>query len=237
MRYPSLDARLACAAALFPACDFGADIGADHGRLSCYLLAAGKCRAMCVTDISADSLQKARELLSRHGLSDRADFRVGDGLNALDRPVESIAILGMGGYTLSKILTDGKEKLCGASLVLSAQTDLPLVRKTVERIGYHLSEERIVLDAGRFYVILLAKPGNETLTEKQCLLGPRLMEHGGEHKEAYLAWRIGVTAREKTEQAAKELNWLKEEYALVRRRADDRADDRGDSAQRNSGKL
>ena len=32
MRLPSLDDRLSRAAAMFPACDYGADIGADHGR-------------------------------------------------------------------------------------------------------------------------------------------------------------------------------------------------------------
>ena len=69
MRLPALDERLACAAALFPACEYGADIGADHGRLSCALLASGKCRRMCVADISAESLEKAKRLLRLHGLA------------------------------------------------------------------------------------------------------------------------------------------------------------------------
>ena len=80
MRLPLLDDRLARAAALFPACAYGADIGADHGRLSCILLARGVCERMCVADVSAPSLQKARHLLDVHGLADRADVIVGDGL-------------------------------------------------------------------------------------------------------------------------------------------------------------
>ncbi|MBR0407985.1 MAG: tRNA (adenine(22)-N(1))-methyltransferase TrmK, partial [Clostridia bacterium] len=75
-----LDDRLSRAAALFPACEYGADIGADHGRLSCFLLESGKAERMCVADISGDSLKKAEALLSLRGLAERADFKVGDGL-------------------------------------------------------------------------------------------------------------------------------------------------------------
>ena len=59
MRIPHMDERLSAAADLFPACAYGADIGADHGRLSCYLLTKERCHRMCVADISADSLEKA----------------------------------------------------------------------------------------------------------------------------------------------------------------------------------
>ena len=70
VRYPKLDERLQAVADLFTACDTGADIGADHGRLSCYLLHSQKCRRMVVADISADSLQQARRLLKLHALAD-----------------------------------------------------------------------------------------------------------------------------------------------------------------------
>ena len=60
---PQLDARLQAVAALFTPCETGADIGADHGKLSCYLLAHNICKKMIVTDISAGSLSKAKQLL------------------------------------------------------------------------------------------------------------------------------------------------------------------------------
>lgn len=212
MRLPSLDPRLSCAAALFPACAYGADIGADHGRLSCYLLANAKCERMCVTDISEDSLNKARRLMELHRLSHRADFCVGDGLKALKKPVQAAAILGMGGHTLSGILKEGKDHLMGASLILSAHTQIPLVRETLENLQYHLEEERIVLSGGRYYIVMLAKPGMEHLNEKQRLIGPRLMEKGGDNYPEYLSWRMDVTACEQTNDAVRRLKWLKEEW-------------------------
>ncbi|MBE5782848.1 MAG: SAM-dependent methyltransferase [Clostridiales bacterium] len=213
MRLPALDERLSKAAALFPACAYGADIGADHGRLSCYLLASGKCQRMCVADISAESLEKARKLLALHGLSDHADISVGDGLFAMEKDAQAIAILGMGGRTLSEILQKGAARLKGATLVLSAHTQLSLVRNTLMKLGYRIDREEVVRAAGRFYVVLRAVPGNVEYTEQEMVLGPLLKQNASLEYTAYLEWRMGAVACKRTEESKQELEWLKEEYA------------------------
>ena len=216
MRAPVLDDRLSRAAALFPACEYGADIGADHGRLSCYLLESGRCRRMCVADISADSLQKAETLLTARGVAKRADFLVGDGLTVLPEPAQAIAILGMGGHTLSGILLNGKNRLHGAALILSAHTDLSVVRQTLNELHYRVETEEIAHAANRFYVLLRAVPGEETLTEKQLLIGPRLMESALEHYADYLRWRISLAEKKQSPEGKREWEWLKEEEDRVR---------------------
>lgn len=215
MRLPVLDDRLARAAALFPACAYGADIGADHGRLSCILLANNVCQRMCVSDLSADSLKKARTLLERHGVADRADFREGNGLSVLDHPADAAAILGMGGRTLTNILLWGQSKLQNAALILSAHTELLLLRQTVSDIGYHIDREEIAFAGGRFYVVMRALPGKETYSLRQLLLGPRLMEGSPEHYREYLAWRLSVVSCARGEDAETGLKWLKEEQERV----------------------
>lgn len=223
MRPVLLDDRLSRAAALFPACAYGADIGADHGRLSCFLLFSGTCQRMCVADVSAPSLEKARKLLDRYGLTARADIRVGDGLSVLDRPADAVAILGMGGHTISGILQSGADRLRGAALILSAHTDVDLVRKTLMRLPYRIEREEIAFAAGRYYVVLRAVPGAESMGERELCLGPRLMENTPEHYEAYLAWRMGVAARKRSEEGRREYVWLKEEYSRVCHRGNDRS--------------
>ena len=215
-RFFGLDDRLSRAAALFPACEYGADIGADHGRLSCFLLESGKAERMCVADISADSLKKAEVLLASRGLTERADFRVGDGLNVLDRPADAIAILGMGGHTLCGILENGRDQLRGAALILSAHTDMQLVRQTLAELDYRIETEEIAYAANRFYCLLRAVPGEEELTEKQLFIGPRLMETVPAHYPEYLRWRIGLASKKQSDQGRQELVWLKEEEERVR---------------------
>ena len=209
MRLPALDERLQAAADLFTACDIGADIGADHGRLSCYLLHHEICRRMIVSDISADSLSKARRLLTMHGLDDRADFRVADGLEALTEPVRCLAICGMGGRLMADILSAGRERLQGAALVLSCHTEIPLLRGTVCDIGYHIREERLVRAKNRYYVVMRAEPGAIAYTEKELYLGPELIKTRPPLWIPYLRWREGVVGCEKGHD--RQLEWIREE--------------------------
>lgn len=211
MRLPSLDERLQEAANLFTACDIGADIGADHGRLSCYLLHHEICKRMIVSDISADSLSKAQRLLRIHGMEDRARFRVADGLNALQEPVQCLAICGMGGRLVSEILSEGQGKLQGAALVLSCHTEIPLLRQTICEIGYHLDEERLVRAKNRFYIVMRALPGAISYHEKELYLGPLLMRQRPALWMEYLRWREGVVGCEAGHQ--KQLNWIREEIS------------------------
>ena len=210
MRLPSLDERLQAAADLFTACDTGADIGADHGRLSCYLLHHQICGQMIVADISADSLAKAQRLLKLHGLFNRADFRAADGLDALkNKRAQCIAICGMGGRLMSRILLNGKSRLQGADLVLSSHTEIPLVRSAICEIGYHIHQEKLVRAKGRYYVVMKAVPGPQTYTEKELYLGPILMRQQPELWQPYLLWREGVVACEQEHDM--QLRWIREE--------------------------
>ena len=213
MRMPQLDARLLAVAALFTPCETGADIGADHGRLSCYLLTQNICRKMIVTDISADSLSKAEQLLKRHDLDLRAAFYTGDGFDALPQAADCAAICGMGGRTISDILIKAGDKLGNADLVLSGQTEIPLIRKTDQDIGYYIFAEKIAYDAGRFYIIMLAKKGKVQYTEKEMYFGPVLMREKPDLWKEYLQWRLGVVGQEIGHE--KQLEWIKEELQCV----------------------
>lgn len=210
MRLPALDERLQAAADLFTACDLGADIGADHGRLSCYLLFHDICKKMIVSDISDASLQKARHLLDMHGLTDRADFRVSDGLDALSGPVQCAAICGMGGRLMSRILLRGQARLQNASLVLSCHTEIPLLRQTLCDIGYHITREQVVRAKGRFYIVLKAEKGLIRYTDKELYLGPVLLKNAVDPGfQAYLRWREDVVSCEKGHDT--QLQWIREE--------------------------
>ena len=102
-----LDARLSTLAALVGHCECYADIGCDHGRLGAYLLTGGYVQRAMLTDISAESLQKARRLIGALGLSDRVEFLVGDGAEALTAAPEATVVAGMGGAeTVVAINTD-----------------------------------------------------------------------------------------------------------------------------------
>ena len=135
-QYIHLDARLSLAFDLFDPCDLAADIGTDHAHLPAALLQRGRCQHMILTDISESALSNARREILRFRLSDRVTLRTGDGLSPLQEVCKMISVTGMGGRTIRNILLQGREKLHGASLVLSAHTDLSLIREAIRDIGY-----------------------------------------------------------------------------------------------------
>ena len=147
---------------------------------------------MILTDVSPDALQNARDNVALARLTDRADFRLGDGLSVIREKCEMVSILGMGGRTLQGILTRGADALQGASLLLSAHTDLPLVRRAVMEIGYRLLSETPCLDDGRYYLLMKAVPGREELTARELRLGKALFRSDSPVLLPYLSHRREV---------------------------------------------
>ena len=237
-RAPILDGRLSAALALAPDCRVFADIGADHGKLSAILLLQDERRRALVADISAAALSKAEALISRMALADRACCIVANGLDAMDRwqgeAIDTVFILGMGGDTVSGILERGARRLHGAAVVLGAQTDLPLVRKTLCRIGYRICKETVASESGRDYVLIRAEEGEAPeYTEAEILLGPVLLKELPAGWQGMLERRRklleqGVTAMRRTmlEKDAQRLRLFERElgyieHALTRMRKDE----------------
>lgn len=137
-----------------------ADVGSDHGRLAAVLLQRGLCNKVIATDISAESLQKARELLSYIGLSEQTELRVGDGLRVL-KPFEceGIALLGMGGTLMSRILEEADELLQGARFaVLQPMTAQADIRRYLHERNFWITEDALVQEGRRFYQVFRAEP-------------------------------------------------------------------------------
>lgn len=166
-----LDPRLSLAFDLYDQCNLAADIGTDHAHLPAALLQRGRCQHMILTDISKSALENARKEMARLHLTERVSLRIGDGLSPLSETCEMISVMGMGGRTIHDILLSGKTKLNGASLLLSAHTDWHLIRSVISEIGYHLDREEPCLSAGRYYLIIRARPGFAPLSAQEIRIG------------------------------------------------------------------
>lgn len=171
MNYKALDPRLSLAFDLYDSCRLAADIGTDHAHLPAALLQRGRCQHMILTDISPSALENAKMEMIRLHLTDRVSLRLGDGLTPVSEPCEMISVMGMGGRTIRNILLSGRKKLQGASLLLSAHTDWHLIRAALQEIGYRLDREEPCLSGGRYYLVLLARPGESSMTDREIRLG------------------------------------------------------------------
>ena len=191
----TLDPRLSMIAGLVGRCESYADIGCDHGRLGAFLLKNGFVRRAQLTDISGDSLKKARRLVGLLGLTDRVDFRVGDGAKALIDPPDVTVIAGMGGTLIAKIVREGREHLGTSRLVLQPNVAAPELRLALTECGYRISDERVAKDGRRNYVIIAAEPGEASYTERELVVGPILLHRMPDELAPYAAFRLRVAKK------------------------------------------
>lgn len=211
--------RLLAAAELLGSCDILADIGANHGFLSAFMLQEGLCRTAVVSDISEDALLRARDVMREEGLLNKVFFNIGDGFQNISlKPGDGIAVCGMGARTIAHILRGGLP--CKA--VLQSNVELSFLREFISNSDMHIEKERIALDGGRYYVLMLVLPGRgKPYAPGECITGKRELLQNPQMRREYLAWRLRVadTALKgaKTGSDACKLSRAKMEYEAVSR--------------------
>lgn len=172
-----LSKRLCLAASFVPEGSIVADIGADRGELSYYLLKEGIAEKAILSDISPHSLDRAQRFFAGKKEASKADFRVGDGFSVL-RPGEAdVAVLaGMGGLTITDILWHDEDTVRSmSSLVIQAMGNSDKVRSCLRSLGFTLADEAMVEEEGQFYTIMRAVPGVADWDEIELFAGPVLL--------------------------------------------------------------
>jgi tRNA (adenine22-N1)-methyltransferase len=194
-------ARLVAVADYIPRCEAAADVGADHGFASAYLLEENRCALVYATDISDKALSRARSNLARLGCADRARFVCGDGIAALadlEPKPQAIMISGMGALTIVGILDAGLstlERLRFPILSLSPNRDPELARGWLAAHGYAVARERVVNAAGRWYPVLRAEhtgAASMTIDPRTLYLGRTAEPPLSVEERQYWQWRLGV---------------------------------------------
>lgn len=146
-----------------------ADVGTDHGFLPLSAIKKGLADRVIATDISSKSLAKARRLFSEAGLTERADFRVGDGLSVIgEGEVDVVVISGMGGVEICKIVSSAPRF---PVFVLSPQHNEDLVRRTMNGLGYRSVSEVTVESEGKYYFVMRYEVGTENLSDLEIEFG------------------------------------------------------------------
>lgn len=150
-----------------------ADVGTDHAYVPIFLAEEKKIARAVAMDIVDGPLQRARENIAAHHLEDVIETRKSDGLAALQPgEADTAVIAGMGGLLICRILEQGRRTaLSLRELVLEPQSDTDKVREYLLKNGYVICDEEMVLEDGKYYPVLKARP-------------PRKAEQSGMQEEA-----------------------------------------------------
>lgn len=173
-----LGPRLRAIAALVPlGCRTLADIGTDHGYIPVSLLLEGRLDRAIAADIGAPPLDHARRTAGLYGVSERMDFRLGDGLAVVEPgEAEVIVIAGMGGDTIAGILAAAPWSRDGPLLLLQPMSRAHELRRWLPERGYAVRAETLVQDKGVLYPILSAAGGTMAPASEAQAWGGFLLE-------------------------------------------------------------
>lgn len=140
-----------------------ADVGCDHAYIAIYLIEEAIAPRVIAMDINKGPLKRATENIRLQGYENHIETRLSDGLEKLNKEeADTVLMAGIGGLLMIRILDLGREVLkYSKELVLSPQSEINLVRKYLHENLYTIKEEKMVLEEGKYYVVMKAFPVSE----------------------------------------------------------------------------
>ena len=169
------------------------DIGCDHAFVSIYLAGRPCVERVIAMDVKTGPVDIAKANVAAHNMSHKIDVRMSDGFDKLYEDEADVAIIaGMGGYLMIDILEAGRKHLeHGMNLVLQPQSDISAVREYLDKAGYIIEEEDMLIEDGKYYTIIRAIPGHEATvayTKDDYIYGPILLQKKHPVLRSYLEW-------------------------------------------------
>lgn len=160
-----------------------ADIGSDHAYLPIYLAKENKIDYAVAGEIVEGPHKVSIKNVNEEGLSNIIECRKAAGLDAINLTdnIEVITICGMGGKLISDILEQGKDKLVNKpNLILQPNVGENFVREKLQELDYSIVAENIIEEDGHIYEIIVAKPGEMSLSEDEKNYGKFLLREKSE---------------------------------------------------------
>ena len=153
------------------------DVGSDHAYLPIELIERGQIESAIAGEVVEGPYQSAVKNVEAHGLKEKIQVRLANGLAAFEEAdqVSVITIAGMGGRLIARILEEGLDKLADVErLILQPNNREDDLRIWLQNHGFEIVAENILEEAGKFYEILVVEAGQMKLSASDVRFGPFL---------------------------------------------------------------
>jgi tRNA (adenine22-N1)-methyltransferase len=150
------------------------DVGSDHAKLPVWMLYSGRIDRAVVSDIRRGPLSAAKRTAEYAGVTDKIDFLLCDGLSGgSSSSADIITITGMGGETISTILSDcAWATETGRKFILQPMSSYEELRTYLYEGPWIITAEHQVTEGKRLYLILEVEGGGKP--EDYTLLDTRI---------------------------------------------------------------
>ena len=154
------------------------DIGCDHALLDIYIYENFNDVNVIASDIHEGAIKAANKNIEKHNLISKIDVRMGDGLTVVNKDeINTILISGMGYNTIVKILSDSEKIENVEKIIVQSNTDIVKLRKSIIKLGYKITKEKLVEDNEIIYTIIEFRKGKEKYSYEELYYGPYLLKN------------------------------------------------------------
>ena len=150
------------------------DVGSDHAYLPIELIERGQIEGAIAGEVVEGPYQSAVKNVEAHGLKEKIQVRLANGLAAFEEvdQVSVITIAGMGGRLIARILEEGLDKLANVErLILQPNNREDDLRIWLQDHGFEIVAESILEESGKFYEILVVEAGQMKLSASNVRFG------------------------------------------------------------------
>ena len=140
------------------------DVGTDHAHLPIYLVQTKKNIKVIASDVNPNPLKIATKNIKKYELEDKIDIVLKNGINDLDKDIDTIIISGMGGILISDIVSNKKNLSNVKTLILSPNNEFLIVRKTLRKIGFKIIKEKLITENKITYLVIKAIKGKNKIS-------------------------------------------------------------------------
>lgn len=154
------------------------DIGCDHGLLDIYLYQNKIVKKIIASDINFSALNNAIENIKANKLEKEIETRLSDGLENIhaEDEIDTLVIAGMGSNTIVNMLKKDIKKLDKIkTIIIQSNTKLEFLRREIVKLNYYITDEAIVEDNKKIYIVIKFIKGRRKYTKKELYFGPILL--------------------------------------------------------------
>lgn len=157
------------------------DVGCDHGFVSIYLVEQGISPRVLAMDVRKGPLSAAAEHVAERGLGSQIETRLSNGLHNYNiGEADTLICAGMGGRLMTRILSEDRDKTGSfQEMILQPQSDIESFRRFLYEQGYHITEENMIEEDGKFYPMMRVVKADtvpDIPDQLACRYGPLLLK-------------------------------------------------------------